>query len=77
MIEWHGAAVVGGDTTPLVLLTDVYPVDGGDWAYRYSFRPGRSVVFVVRPGPGMLSPYDDTYARIARELGNHYPRSAY
>lgn len=77
MQEWHGAELVGEDIAPRVLLTDVYPIGGGDWAYRYSFAPGRSVVFVVRPGPGMLSPHDDTYARLVRELGAGYPRSAY
>jgi hypothetical protein len=75
MREWTGAVLVGPDTQWRVLLTRVALTAGGDWAYTYSFRPGRSVTFVTRPGPGMLDPHDDTYAILARTAGDGYPGS--
>lgn len=76
MREWSGAELVGPDTQWRVLLVRVAMVAGGDWAYTYSFRPGRTVTFVTRPGPGMLDPHDPAFATLARDAGDSYPVSA-
>ena len=75
MREWTGAVLVGPDVQWRVLLVKVAQLGNGDWSYTYSFRPGRTVTFVTRPGPGMLDPHDDTYAELARTAGDHYPAS--
>ena len=76
MREWTGAVLVGPDTQWRILLTRVAMTAGGDWAYTYSFRPGRAVTFVVRPGPGMLDPHDHAFADLARHARDSYPASA-
>lgn len=76
MREWTGAVLVGPDVQWRILLTRVAQLANGDWAYTYSFRPGRSVTFVTRPGPGMLGPHDPTFAELARHASDDYPRSA-
>lgn len=76
MQPWHGAVLVGPDIQWRVLLTDVDQLADGSWMYTYSFRPGRSCYFIVRPGPAMVDPHDDTFATLARDIGASYPASA-
>lgn len=59
---FRGAAVIGQGPRWLILLTEVRQTRHGSWVYTYSIAPGRQVSFVTWPRPGMIGPYDDTFA---------------
>jgi hypothetical protein len=66
--EFRGADPVGQAGGWLILLLAAEQLPGGSWAYTYSVRPGVNVMIMTWPGPDMLPPHDDTYARIAAQL---------
>lgn len=68
MQEFRGADVVGQAGRWLILLLAAEQLPGGSWAYTYSVAPGVRVKIMTWPGPDMLPPHDDTFARIAAQL---------
>lgn len=76
MEAFRGAAQVGDDGPPLILLTEVSQLPNGSWRYTYAIAPGRYCYFTVTPGPAMVSPYDDIYATLARAIAERYPASS-
>jgi hypothetical protein len=68
--------VIGQGPRWLILLTGVEPVSGGMWVYTYSFAPGRLARITVQPHPGMLPPYDATYAELIAGIAGRWPAAA-
>jgi hypothetical protein len=73
---FRGAAPIGDDGGPLILLLEVTQLGNGSWRYAYSFAPGRCCYFTVAPGPAMVSPYDTTFRDLCRDIRRGYPASA-